>query len=289
MSVKDLPTYPEIAQIVQDFVNLKHGTTRHGLSLRGMLTKLHKVAPYTPTPEQLKELLAPIEHIILDDIKNKLELSQLSILNQDLVWLRDLGLLDSKIIDLITSYKVKIIKKILSIIKEDGIKKGYAYIDLFSYVGIGNDWPEFDIIQKAYKKSLKESDAVRRAFGGSEYNIIRDMGYNFFEKLNYYNSLNDSKYQIPRSKLPAINNAIGRTLRIVYLEDVIRPVQFKKYKKYFPQNEIDVPESLKNDETFVLVARNSDPGEFGEYNRGDMFLVNRTGANKYFRMWAKIV
>lgn len=134
--------------------------------------------------------------------------------------------------------------------------------------------------------------SMRDAFGGDEYNAIIDMGYNFCEKPAYFADL-DNEYTIPMANIAAINRTIGRKLNTYYLEKILTPRKSRTRNgivdEYGPLADanFDLLQS-PDEETIILVARNDDDVE-GDYETGDMFLANRTGASKYFRMWAKLV
>lgn len=151
IAAKDRPTVDEI---IKKYTDLHKKTSLlHGLSLRGTLSQ---ISEYGSTSDVIK-LVEPIMPLIISDLKQKLEKSQLALLKGDITLMTRLGIPSAEVIELIKKHKTFVIKTILQIIKQDGIIKGYAYIEFFSWLGVGDDWREFDIIEQSYREKTKES------------------------------------------------------------------------------------------------------------------------------------
>lgn len=130
-------------------------------------------------------------------------------------------------------------------------------------------------VQKPVDISKMKKVPLYKAFGGPEYSSIRDAGFKFDEKPDYFESI---KSEINVRDLPKIEQLIGRKLNSYKAEDLL-----DRYKdgSFYPQVPDTKFENLKDpdEETFIVW--------FPETN--DRFLVNRTGATKYIRMWAHLV
>jgi hypothetical protein len=127
-------------------------------------------------------------------------------------------------------------------------------------------------VSKPINTDSLEQMPLRKVFGGSEYNIIHDLGYKFDEKPSVFNSIEN---EIPKGMLGSVQRSIGRKLYTYKQKDIL--VRNKINGNYFPQADANW-DALHNDEETFIVRTST----------GDMFLANRTGANSYIRMWMKI-
>jgi len=122
-----------------------------------------------------------------------------------------------------------------------------------------------------------EQMPLRKAFGGSEYNNIVEMGYEFNEKPSYFSSI---RKEIPKGKLGTVQRNIGRKIHVYTMNDIL-----KSHKGvYYPQADANWNALKEDEETFIVRATRDSL----EYTAGDMFLANRTGASSYIRMWMRI-
>lgn len=129
-------------------------------------------------------------------------------------------------------------------------------------------------------KKLELSDV----FGGNEYSIIKNLGYKWVEKPGYFR---DIKSSIPRGELARVERAIGRKLEIIEMDEILSPAGYTRHDMdYFPQGDAFF-ERFPEETIIIEVTSELDWSE--EVNVGDMFLANRTGATKYYRIWMRIV
>jgi len=116
-----------------------------------------------------------------------------------------------------------------------------------------------------------EKIPMHQMFGRPEYAAIRDAGFKFDEKPGYMSEIDK---EINVRDIQTIEQTIGRKLNSYEMSNILI-----KYKgEYYPQSNAKF-ESLKNDETFIL----------WDTETNDRYLVNRTGASSYIRMWARLV
>jgi hypothetical protein len=161
---------------------------------------------------------------------------------------------------------------------------------------------EGEIVQGPWKQKIANDHMenavkvpLRNLFGGSEYNIIRDMGFHFMEKPSYFSDLysrSAEKYTISKGNIAAIERNIGRKLYKYSLEDILEGSSSRKGIVYniLADTVFDAPYSPSSDEeTFIVIADDDDNASEFSYKAGDMFLCNKTGATSYIRMWMRIV
>jgi len=120
-------------------------------------------------------------------------------------------------------------------------------------------------------------------FGGDEYSTIRKLGYTWFEKPGYFSDIKE-KTSIPRGEVARVERAIGRKLENVYMGDLIVPF---KDGNYYPQADADF--ERYPEETVIVTVSKWDAEDSDEVRDGDIFLANRTGASKYYRMWMRVI
>jgi len=125
-----------------------------------------------------------------------------------------------------------------------------------------------------------EQMPLRKAFGGSEYNNIVEMGYEFNEKPSYFSSI---RKEISKGKLGTVQREIGRKIHMYAMEDILVPHN----GMYYPQSTANWNVLNDDEETFIVRATKNSP-DIHDYRAGDMFLANRTGASSYIRMWMRI-
>jgi hypothetical protein len=152
MTATDSTTTNKIIKKYVDEYN--NNVVPYGLALRVMLKKIseHYAAA------DIAKLLEPIMPLIIGDLTQKLERSQLALLKGDISLLNNLeiSIIGTGIADLIKKYKSVVIKEILQIIKRNGIRSGYEYIEFLALYGVGHNWSEFDIIERSYQENVKK-------------------------------------------------------------------------------------------------------------------------------------
>lgn len=128
-------------------------------------------------------------------------------------------------------------------------------------------------VQKPLDLSKLEKVPMYKAFGRPEYAAIRDAGFHFDEKPGYFDSIQS---EINVRDLKKIEGLIGGKINSYKAEDLL-----KKYKdgEYYPQTDVNFANLQNDEETFIVWFPET----------GERFLANRTGAQKYIRMWAKLV
>lgn len=136
-------------------------------------------------------------------------------------------------------------------------------------------------ISKPIDTDSLEQMPLRKAFGGREYNIVADMGYEFAEKPSYFGNI---RKEIPKGKLGTVQRELGRKLHVYTMEEILKP--FKGM--YYPQVDANWNVLNEDEETFIVRA-SKDSTDIHDYRAGDTFLANRTGARSYIRMWIKVV
>lgn len=128
--------------------------------------------------------------------------------------------------------------------------------------------------QKPINTSKPTTVPLYKAFGQAEYVQMREAGFNFDEKPDYFDSI---KSEINVRDLPKISQLIGGKLNSYEAVNILT-----KYKdgKFYPLLDAKF-ENLKNpeEETFIVWLPESN----------QRFLANRTGAKTYIRMWARLV
>ena len=117
--------------------------------------------------------------------------------------------------------------------------------------------------------------SLREAFGGAEYNTARDMGLEFMEKPS---SMEDIMTLINPKQIPLLEEALGRSLNPYNRNDIVSPGRHDT-GEFWPLGDIN-PENLKSSDEEMFILRDPETNE--------RHLVDRTGANKYIRMWSKI-
>ena len=129
-------------------------------------------------------------------------------------------------------------------------------------------------INKPVDTSNMKKIPLHHVFGDSEFSAILDAGYDFQEKPDYFE---DIKKTINVRDVPKIEGLIGRKLNSYQAGQILLP---SKRGTYGPQSSADWS-VLKdpNERTFIVW--------FPKTN--ERFLVNRTGATKYIREWARLV
>ena len=116
--------------------------------------------------------------------------------------------------------------------------------------------------------------SLKSVFGSQEMNDL-DGFVNFKEKPSYLQDIDNMTPEITAKDIPAVEQAIGYKLNTYRIGDVIKR---SKSGEIYPQGDL-IHDALKNDDqTFILWDPDS----------GNRYLVDRTGAQSYIRMWTKI-
>ena len=123
-------------------------------------------------------------------------------------------------------------------------------------------------VKKPVDVSNLEPVPLYKAFGGREYGNILDAGFNFTEKPSEFS---DVEAEINVRDLAKIQELIGRKLNSYQASEIL--------SRNFPLSDAKFPNLKQDEETFIVWFPQSN-------NR---YLVNRTGATKYIRMWARLV
>lgn len=120
--------------------------------------------------------------------------------------------------------------------------------------------------------------SLHHVFGGPEYAAIKDAGFSFEEKPGY---MSDISREINVRDVATIEQVIGRKLNSYQMSDILNI----RRGEYFPQSTAKFENLKADDETFILWDNSKRRPE--EIN--NRYLVNRTGASSYIRMWARLV
>lgn len=125
-----------------------------------------------------------------------------------------------------------------------------------------------------------KSVPLSQMFGDDEYSKITNAGFEFSEKPSY---MSDISKTISVYYLDKIQRIIQRPLHEYSMDQFLSAkstgFRFGPKYEYMPQSNATFSELKYDERTFILRDDMS----------GDRYLVNRTGANSYIRMWMKIV
>jgi hypothetical protein len=125
-----------------------------------------------------------------------------------------------------------------------------------------------EVIQGPWARPQKMS--MSDAFGQEEYRAIKDAGYLFSEKPAY---LSDISATIPRTSLAKLQRLLGRKFDIIKIHDLLP----YRAGEYYPQTTPKI-QMASLPETIIV----------HDVDNSTYYLVNKTGAQSYWRMWAKI-
>ena len=155
-----------------------------------------------------------------------------------------------------------------------------------------------NVIQGPWKKKEPAKKIpVHRAFGGPEYADLVDAGVRFIEKPSSLSYIDrggpDGDRHVSSKDLKNVEEKIGRKLQSYNAYDILK-IQLPHYDH--PQVDADFSKT-KGEETFILwfpsnpkiddwfKIRNAYPSIIAN----SRYLVNRTGASKYIRMWVALI
>ncbi len=168
-----------------------------------------------------------------------------------------------------------------------------------------------NIIQGPWKKKepvVPQKISMAQAFGGREYAAMDEVGIKFIEKPSSFSYINrggpDSDRYVNVRQIKELENLIGRKLQSYNAFDILQFRQMKTPRGHttgwtdHPETDADFSKLKQNDETFILWFP---PGEteiekwhtarhkISDVPVNKRYLVNRTGASKYIRMWVALV
>jgi len=129
--------------------------------------------------------------------------------------------------------------------------------------------------------------SLSSAFANPEYEALKEIGINYFEKPSGFDSLLNSEKHVRYDDVTRarIKKALGRTLNAYDIQDVL----LRTRGFYYPQSSFrDEP----IEDTFIIHTEedlNKSADGRIELPAGSAFLCNRTGAKSYIRMWLPIV
>lgn len=131
----------------------------------------------------------------------------------------------------------------------------------------------FDLQGNKIKKPIDTSKlkpvSLYKAFGGEEFILILDAGFKFDEKPSYFESI---KNEINVRDINQIQKLIGRRLNTYKANEILTSTEY-------PQQDANFQNLKQNEETFIVWFPRTK----------ERFLANRTGAQSYIRMWARLI
>lgn len=168
-----------------------------------------------------------------------------------------------------------------------------------------------NIIQGPWKKkepAKAEVIPLHRAFGGPEYADLVDAGIRFIEKPGSFSYINrggsDGDLYVNVRQIKNIEEIIGRKLNSYNAYDIINFTAIRTSRGHttgwtdHPETDADFSNLKQNDETFILwfppgVTEinkwHADRNKFSDVPIDQRYLVNRTGAKNYIRMWVALI
>lgn len=163
-----------------------------------------------------------------------------------------------------------------------------------------------NVIQGPWKKPVEPKKiSLVQAFGGKEYAALNSIGVKFIEKPSSFSYIDrETEYHVNVRQIKILEEIIGRKIESYNAYDIlnIRPIKTPRGHTIgwsdHPETDADFSKLKQNDETFILWFP---PGEteiekwyttrnkFSDIPVNKRYLVNRTGATKYIRMWVALI
>lgn len=176
---------------------------------------------------------------------------------------------------------------------------------------IQGPWKKSNVTKGPWKNKepiLPQKLSITQAFGGREYSAMDEVGIKFLEKPGSFSYINrggaDGNRFVNVRQLKELEELIGRKLNSYNAYDILEFKPIKTPRGHttgwtdHPETDADFSNLKQNDETFILwfppgateIDRwHSSRNKFSDIPIDQRYLVNRTGAQRYIRMWVALV
>jgi hypothetical protein len=119
---------------------------------------------------------------------------------------------------------------------------------------------------------IKEPETIplHKVFGSHQYGILHDAGIKFIEKPSYWEDMDHERVTSHEQLAKAEKELAKHGYKL-------KTYTSKELWGYDPKGPLKSPIEMPKEDTFIVKMEN-----------GKRYLVDRTGAQTYFRMWSKI-